>query len=106
MATLKVSDLFKAVGLATGAKNVNTLAGGALLKLQNSVNAGAEKLGKKIGVYTGGNIFSSLEKGAKGADTAATDQLISDQVGFSFSGAAGLLAAAAALLGGYFLLKD
>lgn len=106
MATFEATDLFKAVGLATGAKNVNTATAGALLKLQNSLNVSAEKLGKKIGAYTGGNIFASLEKGAKGADTAATDTLLEKEMGFSLTGVQSLLVAVAALLGGYFLLKD
>lgn len=106
MATFNIADIFKAVGLAGGATNINAAAAGGLLKLQNAVNIEAEKLGAKIGAYTGGNIFTSIAKGAKGADIAATDQLLTKNVGFSLSGVQGWLLAAAALLGGYFVLKD
>ena len=106
MATFQITDLFKLTGLAGGASNVNALAAGGLVKLQNAVNIEAEKLGAKIGAYTGGNIFTSLAKGAKGADSVATDALTTKELGFSLSGMQGLAIGAAALLGGYFILKD
>lgn len=102
MATFQIADLFKAVGLAAGDKNVQ--ATGALLKIQSTVNQAAEKLGAKIGAYTGGSLFGSLAKGAQKSSAAATDSFVAENTGgTSLTDFKGYGAALVAIIAIYYL---
>jgi len=102
----KITDLFKLTGLAAGAQNANVKAAAGLIKLQRDVTAGAERLGARIGDYTGGGIFQALAKGAGEKDRVETENFLAENVGTTFGDVKGYLLLAAAGVAGYFLLRD
>ncbi len=82
MTSLKPAAIF---GVLTGGKAGTLLAAGATQKVSAAVNTAAEKLGAKIGEYTGGNVFSSLAKGAQRVDSSQADTLVQEQTGYSLT---------------------
>jgi hypothetical protein len=84
MTSFKSADIFKAItGAVSGGRAGTLTAAGALSKTQGAVQTAAQKLGAKIGIYTGGNVFASLAKGAQATDTARVDQITTEELGYS-----------------------
>lgn len=105
MTSFKPADLFKLVGVATGGQASTLTAAGAVSKVSSAINTQAEKLGAKIGLYTGGSLFASLAKGAQRTDTAEVDALTQDQIGYSLTDIKAYAILAALAFGAWLLFR-
>jgi len=105
MTSFKPADLFKLVGVATGGQASTLTAAGAVSKVSGAANTYAEKIGAKIGIYTGGSLFASLAKGAQRTDTAEVDALTDQQLGYSVTDVKTYALLAALAIGAWLLFR-
>lgn len=103
------SDVLKSVGFGVGAvsggpSQVKTIAG--LVKANSTVNEYLQSVGKKIGSYTGSNVFEAIAGGAKESADAETKAFVDTKVLSNATKTKITIGAVAILLvGGYFLYR-
>ena len=106
MASLDLKQILGgAVSLLSGG-NAQVKVAAASVKVKSDLLAKAEKVGEKIGKYTGGNIFTAVAKGAEKADQNETERFLKDKAGLDLPALKTIAFVAGALVLGYFVFKD